>query len=82
MTTTDADENTSEDEEPKPSGDQTRRSGRTWAPTCQTLESQGQHWDFRGMRTWTSTTPWPPPPDRQPVDAEPEVEEPPQEDGM
>ena len=76
----DADENTSKYEEPKPSGDQTRRSGRTWAPTCRTLESQGQHWDFRGMRTRASTTPWPPPPDQQPVDAEPEVEEPPQED--
>ena len=29
-----------------------------------------------------STTPRPPPPDRQPVNAEPEVEEPPQEDGL
>ena len=77
----DSDENTSADKEPKPPGQQTRRSGRTWAPSQRTLESQEQHWDFRGMRTRTDTTPRPPPPDRQPVDAEPEVEEPPQEDG-
>ena len=76
----DSDENTSSDKEPDTPGPQTRRSGRTWAPTRQTLESQEQHWDFRGMQTWTETTPRPPPPDRQPVDTEPEVEEPPPEE--
>ena len=78
----DANNETSKDEEPKPSGDQTRRSGRSWVPMHRTLESQGQHWDFRRMRTSLSATPWPLPPDRQPVDAEPEIEEPPQEDGL
>ena len=34
------------------------------------------------MRTRTETTPRSPPPDRQPVDAEPKVEEPPPEEGL
>ena len=65
------DDSDNESDDPTPP---VRRSGRTWAPTQRTLESQEQHWDSQGAQA--GPTPDPPPPDRQPVDAEPEVEEP------
>ena len=68
-----AGEDDSDDESDNPAPT-VRRSGRTWAPTQQTLESQEQHWEPHGVQV--DHTPEPPPPERQPVDAEPEVEEP------
>ena len=68
-----AGEDDSDDESDNPAPT-VRRSGRTWAPTRQTLESQEQRWEPHGVQV--DHTPEPPPPERQPVDAEHKVEEP------
>ena len=65
------DDSDDESDDPAPT---VRRSGRTWAPTQQTLESQEQRWEPHGVQV--DQTPEPLLPERHPVDAEPEVEEP------
>ena len=42
----DEESSNSEEEDQTPQKPEPRRSGRSWAPTQRTLESQGQQWDF------------------------------------
>ena len=76
-----ADEKNSSDseEEDKPQRKpEPRRSGRSWAPTQRALESQGQQWDFRrtGHREGFGTTLPCLLPERQPINQEPEDDNP------
>ena len=73
------------DEEPNvPAPATVRRSGRAWKPTQQALESQEQEQRWEPAEVPDGPPPEPVPPERQPLDAEPEVEEPvpPEEEGL
>ena len=74
----DEDSSNSEEEDQTPQKPEPRRSGRLWAPTQQTLESQGQQWDFQrtGHREGFSTTQPHLPPERQQIDQESESDDP------
>ena len=72
------DSSDSEEEDQPQRKPEPRWSGRSWAPTQRVLESQGQQWDFRrtGHIEGFGTTLPCLPPERQPIDQEPEDDNP------